>query len=68
MQPGTLSESQQEYNSHLQGIANFYYKKLRKLVYHLYDKGYTSTQVGNLLGVSRSAMSLQYPRNKKEPK
>lgn len=39
--------------------------KTKILVYHLYGKGYTCEDVGKLWGVTKQAISLQYPKNKK---
>ena len=40
--------------------------KTRKLVYHLYDKGYTVEEIANIWGVTKQGVAIQYPKERRE--
>lgn len=41
---------------------DFYVQRNRRLVEHLYSKGYTLKDVGDILDITPQAVSLQYPK------
>lgn len=45
-------------------IALFYREKVDRLAQHLYTKGYTYKQLGDILGVTPQAMEIAYPKKK----
>ena len=46
----------------LKDIANYYLKESTLLVNHLYGLGYSQQKVADILGVSRQAIQLKYPK------
>ena len=48
----------------LQTIVRFYPPQVMKLIAFLYREKYTVAEVASILGVTRAAVSLQYPKSK----
>lgn len=40
-------------------------RNTKKLIYFLYTKGYSQKEIGGILGVTRQAISIQYPKKGK---
>ena len=60
---GTIPDNSTEFNYHLKGLLDFYRRPARKLVDHLYSKGYSQRDLAKILGVSQAAINLQFPKN-----
>ena len=58
-----MSQNKLRHPSDILGdLANYYRQETRKLIYHLYSKGYTVQKVADILGVTRQAVDLNYPK------
>lgn len=47
-----------------QAIRDYAESRTRPLVYHLYDQGYSTTDVAHILQISRQAVQRMYPQEK----
>lgn len=50
----------------LKDISQFYSSEVKLLVFHLYKQGYSVDKVAKILGVTKQAISLRYPKMKGE--
>lgn len=46
----------------LKNLSDFYGEETEKLVYHLYKQDYSVQKVADILGVTKQAISLRYPK------
>lgn len=46
----------------LKNLSEFYGEETKRLVYHLYDQKYSVQKVAEILGVTKQAISLRYPK------
>lgn len=53
-----------KFNTGIHLIKEFYNDKLDKLVYHLYEEGYTQQKVADILGISKQAVNINFPGRK----
>jgi len=61
----TRNQTTKKLNSILSSIAELSKYRARPFVYHLYDKGYSSKQIAEIIGTSRQLVEHDYPKGGK---
>lgn len=58
----TFNQIQHDTYVLLKNLSGFYSEETKLLVYHLYEQGYTVQKVADILGVSKQAIGMRYPK------
>lgn len=58
----THNQTTKRLNSIIRSVADYGIYRSRPYVMHLYEKGYTSTQIAEIIGTSRQNIEQDYPR------
>lgn len=61
-QPKSQVNRRDEFNSILKSLAEYYGSNERKLIYFLYNEGYTVQKIANVLEVTKQALNVKYPK------